>query len=582
MATEEIPETEGVLQLCGEFAALVKPFKKQEITKEDFVAKGQEVLSKINELGESEFEKLFINDRPLYGKTMGGLLKAGLVESQKQKRKAAAKKKANKKKQKQAKLQESTEPQYTLEDLGPFDPSNEKWMNHQPTINLMTIGHVANGKSTTMRAFSSEVTMRHTTELKGNMTKFLGYTSFKIFQVEGVPAPECYVPQPSTVKKYVDEQGRPGKLIRHISFLDNPGHQAYMKQMLVGASVADGALLIIAANAQRCPARQTEEHLKATTMLGIENVIVAQNKIDLVEPNVASGQYEQIVNFLRRTVVGNAPVVPICAETKINIDALCSHMVTRVKIPERNLTNAPFLQVIRSFDVNKPQEITSPEDFHGGVAGCTLIQGMLSVGDVLEIRPGLVTTEGISPIEVVVESLSIGKKEVKFVAPGCNVGVGLNVDPYITKQDSLVGHVLGAPGTLPPIFKECVVQYSLMRQIVGAQDKQRIPKQLVVGDTLYIAIGAMSVEADVVATDMPIHFQDSTQDEEYSSSAPKTRRGTAHLRLKFPVCCHLWTKILLTKQVDNSWRLIGCGRVRMTKPESIVSVQDITFNQAKK
>jgi len=275
-----------------------------------------------------------------------------------------------------------------------YHPLEKNWMAHQPTINLMTIGHVANGKSTTMEALSGQITMRHTSELKRNITIKLGYTSFKIFKIPNKTSPECYVAKSSETKEYVDPENRQkAELVRHFSFIDNPGHQIYMRTMLIGASVADGALLIIAANAQNCPEKQTEEHLSATTMLGLNSLVVAQNKIDLVEHKHAAKQYEQIMKFLRRNSLGNAPIVPICAiKTKVNIDALCAHLIKTIKKPERIKKAPSRLYVIRSFDVNKPGEIKEPNQFKGGVAGCVLMRGFLRVDDELEVRPGLVTT----------------------------------------------------------------------------------------------------------------------------------------------------------------------------------------------
>lgn len=505
---------------------------------------------------------MFGDDRKLFGQTKAALKDSGLYSEKTGKKAKQSKKKQEPQKPKEKKLAKES-----------YHPLDNDWMEHQPTINLMTIGHVANGKSTTMRALSSQVTMRHTEELKGNMTIRLGYTSFKIFKIPGKASPECYVPMPSETKEYVDpETGAKAELIRHFSFLDNPGHQVYMRTMLVGASVADGALLIIAANAQKCPEKQTEEHLMATCMLGNTNVVVAQNKIDLVEEHVASHQYEDIINFMRRSGVGNAPIVPICAETKINIDALCAHLVERIGIPDRSLNVPPRLQVVRSFDVNKPGAITRPKDFKGGVAGCVLMQGMLKVGDQLEIRPGLYTKEGVVPIMVRVEKLSLGQKSVTFVAPGCNVGVGLNVDPSITKKDKLVGQVLGAPGSLPPVFKECVIDYRLLKKVVGTDKATSVQKKLVVGDKLNIAIGSMTVGATVKAVDIPIVMGDGSVDEEFSSK--KSRQGTARLALQYPVCYDLWTNLLLTKELNNSWRLIGCGKVRMVKTERLLKIED--------
>jgi len=527
---------------------------------------GQHVMTfkKNNSTIDPEFKALFEGENIIFGKCIAGLKEAGLLVK-------AKRKKLVKKKKTQAKKKEKTK-QLELKKES-FHALSKEWMEHQPTINLMTIGHVANGKSTSMRALSGVVTMRHTTELKNNMTIKLGYTSFKIFRVPGVHSPECFVPRPSSDKEYIcPNTGKKGELIRHFSFLDNPGHQIYMRNMLVGASVADGALLIIAANAPKCPEKQTEEHLIATRMLGLTNIVVAQNKIDLVTEEKAARQYEQIVNFLRRNHVGNVPVVPICAETKINIDALCAHLVKRIQVVPKELNVPTRLHVIRSFDVNKPQQIKNAKDFKGGVAGCVLMQGFLKVGDELEIRPGYVTTNDMGELEfqsisVRVESLLIGKSHVQYCAPGCNVGVGLNVDPIITRSDYLVGQVLGTPGTLPPVFTECVIEYRLLKTVVGAEKMEKVSKKLKPKDKLNIAIGSRTVGAEVVKCNMTIQMQDGSLDTLYSNVDSKKRMGTALLKLDHPVCYDLWTKLLITKDIGQSWRLIGCGKIRMINPE---------------
>lgn len=451
-------------------------------------------------------------------------------------------------------------------------------MFHQPTINLMTIGHVANGKSTTMEALSGQITMRHTSELKRNITIKLGYTSFKIFKIPKKSSPECYVAKSSETKEYNDpETGEKAELIRHFSFIDNPGHQIYMRTMLIGASVADGALLIIAANAQNCPEKQTEEHLSATTMLGLNSLVVAQNKIDLVKDKKAAKQYEHIMKFLRRNSLGNAPIVPICAiKTKVNIDALCAHLIKKIKKPERIKKSPPRLYVIRSFDVNKPREIKKPSQFKGGVAGCVLMRGFLRVGDKLEIRPGLVTTKGIAPISVKVNTLLLGSKKINYIGPGCNVGVGLNVDPYLTKQDTMVGQVLGPKETLPDVFTECIIEYRLLTYVLGADEKILTKtNNLIKNDELNIAIGACTVNAIVLETAVPILFLNKQEDATFPLR--KKRSGTCRIQLEYPVCYDLWTKLLITKQVNKSWRLVGCGQIRMIKSEKLSSVSKINF-----
>jgi len=71
-----------------------------------------------------------------------------------------------------------------------------------------------------------------------------------------------------------------GELVRVVSFVDCPGHESLMANMLSGAAVMDGAMLVIAAN-EPVPRPQTKEHAVALDILGVRNVVVVQNKIDL-------------------------------------------------------------------------------------------------------------------------------------------------------------------------------------------------------------------------------------------------------------------------------------------------------------
>lgn len=88
------------------------------------------------------------------------------------------------------------------------------------------------------------------------------------------------------------------KLVRHVSFVDCPGHDIYMATMLNGAAVMDAALLLIAGN-ESCPQPQTQEHLAAIEIMNLENLIILQNKMDLVRPEKAEEQYKQITAFVQ-------------------------------------------------------------------------------------------------------------------------------------------------------------------------------------------------------------------------------------------------------------------------------------------
>ena len=133
-------------------------------------------------------------------------------------------------------------------------------ISRQATINIGTIGHVSHGKTTVVKAISSVDTIRFTDEMKNNITMKLGYANAKIFKCPSCPEPSCYKSFGSEKEdlvvcdnKVAKEQGEEKcgeklELLRHISFVDCPGHDNLMAIMLTGAAVMDAALLLVAGN----------------------------------------------------------------------------------------------------------------------------------------------------------------------------------------------------------------------------------------------------------------------------------------------------------------------------------------------
>lgn len=119
---------------------------------------------------------------------------------------------------------------------------------------------------------------------------------------EACPRPGCYKSYRSDTKDR-PECERPGcghrmKLIRHVSFVDCPGHDILMATMLNGAAVMDAALLLVAGN-ESCPQPQTQEHLAAIEIMNLKNLIILQNKVDLIKPEQAEEQHKQITAFVK-------------------------------------------------------------------------------------------------------------------------------------------------------------------------------------------------------------------------------------------------------------------------------------------
>ncbi|KAI4263786.1 MAG: hypothetical protein L6R42_001075 [Xanthoria sp. 1 TBL-2021] len=445
-------------------------------------------------------------------------------------------------------LPEQPDPQNL--DISTLTPLSPEIIARQATINIGTIGHVAHGKSTVVKAISGVQTVRFKNELERNITIKLGYANAKVYKCdnEECPRPGCYRSYKS--EKEVDppceRDGCEGRyrLLRHVSFVDCPGHDILMSTMLSGAAVMDAALLLIAGN-ETCPQPQTSEHLAAIEIMKLKHIIILQNKVDLMREDGAESHYQSILNFIRGTVADGSPIIPISAQLKYNIDAVSEYLVTKIPVPIRDFTAAPHMMIIRSFDVNKPgAEI---EDLKGGVAGGSILTGVLKLGDEIEIRPGVVSKDDqqkikCRPIFSRVVSLFAEHNDLKFAVPGGLIGVGTRVDPTLCRADRLVGFVLGLKGQLPAIYTGLEVNFFLLRRLLGvktADGKQAKVAKLAKNEMLLVNIGSTSSGATVMGV----------------------KADAAKLTLKIPACTEIGEKIALSRKIDKHWRLIGWANI---------------------
>jgi translation initiation factor 2 subunit 3 len=252
----------------------------------------------------------------------------------------------------------------------------------QPSVNIGMVGHVDHGKSTLTKALTGTKTDIHSEEIKRGISIKLGYAETPVYSCTD---------QNGEIFYSREESCPDAKLVKVISFVDAPGHETLMATMLSGSSIMNGALLVIAAN-EKCPQPQTREHLIALEIMGIKNIIVVQNKIDLVTRERAEESYREIKQFLKGSLAENSPVIPVSAYHNSNIDVLLKAIIDYIPDPKFSEKDAPRMYVARSFDVNKPG--TPPQKLKGGVLGGSLVQGMLSVGDEIEIVPGLQVSRG--------------------------------------------------------------------------------------------------------------------------------------------------------------------------------------------
>jgi len=441
------------------------------------------------------------------------------------------------------------------QDLGLLDPkklspSSPEVISRQATINIGTIGHVAHGKSTIVKSLSGVQTVRFKNEKERNITIKLGYANAKLY--ENVKATPDVIGRYTSrgsghIDRFEDDKGI-WELRRHVSFVDCPGHDILMATMLNGAAVMDAALLLIAGNEQ-CPQPQTSEHLAAVEIMKLQNIIILQNKIDLVKEDAALTQFEQIKQFVSGTVADGAPIIPISAVLKYNIDVVCQFLVERIPLPIRDFESRPHLIVIRSFDVNKPGE--EVENLRGGVAGGSIMRGVLKLGDEIEVRPGIVSKKSddndqvikCTPINSKILTLYAEENDLQFAVPGGLIGVGTMIDPTLTRADRLVGHVLGHKGFLPDVYIEVEVRYYLLKRLLGvrAQEGSRQAKieKLNKHEVLLVNIGSTSTGGKVVGM----------------------KSDLAKISLMAPVCTKVGEKIALSRRVEQHWRLIGWGEI---------------------
>jgi len=330
-----------------------------------------------------------------------------------------------------------------------------------------------------------------------------------------------------------------------------------MSTMLNGAAVMDAALLVIAST-QKVPQPQTAEHLAAAEIIKVKNIAVVQSKLDLVIRDQAYCNYGEIKEFLKGTSVERAPVIPLSCTPKMkcNMDTLLQYLCERIALPERDLKSPPHFTIIRSFDVNHPGD-----DFHnlqGGVAGGTLRRGVLKVGQLIEIRPGIMTKNedgsiSCKPLLTTVRSLFAEKNSLEFATPGGLIAVGTSVDPALTKGDRLVGQVIGERGKLPEVYLELEISYFLMNRMIGLkEDRQEKTKKPQLKEQLLVNIGSCSTLA---------------------IAAKGKKKSLLKIILSMPCCAEIGEGVSLSRNVGGSWRLIGYGKIEGGEALKLVECQ---------
>jgi len=411
-----------------------------------------------------------------------------------------------------------------------------KKYGYQPCINIGTAGHVDHGKTSLIQALTGSWTSVHSQELKRGITIRVGYSDAAFYKCKKCEEPLGY----STTPK-CNNCGDESELSRVVSFVDSPGHESLMANMLSGSALMDGALLLVAAN-EKVPKPQTQEHLLALQTLGIQQIVVLQNKVDLLSYDEVLANYKDITKFVKGTNAEKSPIIPISAQSGLNIDALIGSIESTIKTPKRNEKADTVMHVLRSFDVNKPG--IKLKDIKGGVIGGSLTQGIFNIGDEIEIKPGIVNEKKKSyePILTEIASLGTAAGIVESVKPGGLVAIGTKLDPSMTRSDSFIGSVIGKPGTLPDNSTLLKLDVNLFDSAVASavastEDLQVKPIQT--GELLRLNIGTAPVLGKVT----------------------KVKSPNIEIELRRPACIFEDGHVAISRRIAERWRLIGAGIV---------------------
>ncbi len=405
-------------------------------------------------------------------------------------------------------------------------------------INIALVGHVANGKTTLVNALTGVNTKRSSSEQKTGRTIKLGYANCVLWQCD--KCSEIYLSGQSEKNPECCSVAMKRKCV--VSFVDAPGHHSYIHTMVKGATVVDGAILVT--DVRREPMQtQTTEHLAILSILDVRNIIVVQNKADLISPDKCLEHYTLLRKELKGTAAEDSIIIPVSAISGININVLKKALLDICRnIQSQPISKKGVFQVIRSFDINKPGD--DIEKLKGGVLGGTVVgNAKYSIGDLVEIRPGLVNSGGkYQPIQTQILSIFAESEPKTETTIGGLYGLGTKLDPSLTMADRLSGSLLGKPEELPEVINE--IEMHVTTVDLGELKERVKPNKhykLIIGN---VVVEAISKE----------------------SSKPKS----IIMELMRPICT-IETRCLIYNLESSNTRLIAFGSFSTAKQKNDIS-----------
>jgi elongation factor Tu len=301
--------------------------------------------------------------------------------------------------------------------------SKETFKREKPHVNVGTIGHVDHGKTTLTAAITDVLSVR-------------GLAAKKNYdEIDGAPEEKERGITINTA--HVEYQTD----TRHYAHVDCPGHADYVKNMITGAAQMDGAILVVAATDGPMP--QTKEHILLARQVGVPQIVVFMNKVDLVDDPELLDLVEMEIRDLLSSYGFDGDNTPIIrgsatgalagdAQWVAKVNELMDAVDSYIPLPPRPI-DQPFLM-----SVEDVFSITG----RGTVATGRIERGIIKVGEAVEIV-GLMET----PMSSTVTGVEMFKKLLDQGQAGDNAGLLLR---GIEKKDIRRGMVICAPKSITP------------------------------------------------------------------------------------------------------------------------------------
>ena len=301
--------------------------------------------------------------------------------------------------------------------------AKEKFERTKPHLNVGTMGHIDHGKTTLTAAITKVLA-----EANPNVTVM------KFDEIDKAPEEKQ---RGITINISHVEYETPN---RHYAHVDMPGHADYIKNMITGAAQVDGAILVVAATDGPMP--QTREHVLLARQVGVPSIVVALNKVDMVDDEELLELVEMEVRELLSEYEfpgDDIPVVRVSALKALEGDADYAAKVTELMDAVDEYVPEPTRELDKPFLM--PIEDVFSITGRGTVVTGKVEQGVIHVGDEIEIvgiRPTAKTT--CTGVEMFRKLLDEGQA-------GDNVGVLLR---GTKKEEVERGQVLAKPGSITP------------------------------------------------------------------------------------------------------------------------------------